>query len=111
MQDGSRKGNQQRGWNVRRARYRRAGGRRGGLNDASEVGADFLCGVGDCRCPWLYRRIGSLGGYRPVSVLRVRSDLPGPADPGPDDLPGVAGASPVVMPALVAGIHVLAILR
>src|SRR5579863_9289630 len=74
----------------------RPGGWRGGFNDASEVGADFLCGVGDRRRPRLYRHIGGLGGYRPISVLCLRGDLPGPAGSGPDDLPGVAPRVTVV---------------
>src|SRR5512142_3055037 len=59
-------------------------------HDAFEVGADFPGDFHYRRHPWLHRRIGRFRGHRPVSVLYFRGDLPDPADPGSDNLSGVA---------------------
>src|SRR6266436_4966099 len=50
------------------------------------MGAVVLPDLDRCRRSRLHRHIGRNGGYRPLPVLCLRRDLPGPADPGPYDL-------------------------
>src|ERR1700694_5687595 len=58
-------------------------------DDNSEMGADLLSGVDRRRRARLHRHIGRIGGCRPLPVLCLRRDLPGPADPRPHHLQGV----------------------
>src|SRR5665213_1194494 len=66
-------------------------------HDYSEMGADLLSGVDRCRYPRFHRRIRRLGRCRPLPVLCFRGDLPGAADPGADDLQGIAENRPSVI--------------
>src|ERR1700716_3070819 len=55
------------------------------------MGAAFLSDLDRRRHPRLHRHIGRDGGYRPLPVLRLFRDLPGPADPGAHRLQGLDG--------------------
>src|SRR5712691_11068535 len=70
------------------------------------MGAVLLPGLDSGWRSRLHRHIGRNGGYRPLPVLCLRRDLPGPADPGPHDLQDVkreAVSTKLVMPGLVRG--------
>src|SRR5438552_11863174 len=55
------------------------------------MGAVVLPDLDRCRRSRLHRHIGRNGGYRPLPVLCLRRDLPGPADPRAYHLQGVGG--------------------
>src|ERR1700694_2932842 len=58
-------------------------------DDNSEMGADLFSGVDRRRRARLHRHIGRIGGCRPLPVLCLRCDLPGPSAPWAHHLPGV----------------------
>src|SRR5882757_7590268 len=67
------------------------------------MGADLLSGVDRRMRLRLHRLIGRVGRGCPLSVLCLRRDLPGPADPRPHDLQGLGGNLPV-MPGTTASV-------